>query len=148
MNKFRVLLVEDNNLDYEAFVRAFDKCGFACRLHRCLTGDETLEYLLKQGNDLPQLILLDLNLPGMDGRDVLKIIKEDQKLKIIPVVILTTSNKPSDIETCYNHGANSYLQKPVDFQRLLRIVSVLKDYWCDISVLPDLSRNRTGAHGP
>lgn len=80
--------------------------------------------------------MLDLSLPGTDGREVLKIIKSDLKLKKIPVVVLTTSNDIKDIEKCYELGANSYIQKPVGFEGFINAITKLKEYWFEISILP------------
>ena len=84
----------------------------------------------------PNIILLDLNLPGTDGKSVLHTIKGDRKLQKIPVIVLTTSNAEQDIERCYAAGANSYVQKPVDFEGFIRAVARLSDYWLEVSTLP------------
>ena len=82
------------------------------------------------------LILLDLNMPGLDGRKTLEIIKQNQALKKIPVVILTTSDDERDVKACYELGANTYVQKPVDFDGLIAAVKRLKQYWFEIALLP------------
>ena len=82
------------------------------------------------------MILLDLNLPGTDGRDVLAEIKRDEHLKLIPVVVLTTSSDERDIEKCYQAGANSYMKKPVDLGGFVSAIQRLKDYWFEIVILP------------
>ena len=80
--------------------------------------------------------MLDLNLPGTDGRQVLQKIKQDENMKLIPVVIFTTSNNPKDIEACYRQGVNSYMVKPMDFNRLKHSIQILIDYWFNTMILP------------
>jgi two-component system response regulator len=84
----------------------------------------------------PGIILLDLNMPGLDGRKTLEIIKRTQQLRSIPVVILTTSNDERDVQACYDLGANTYIQKPVDFDGLISAIKRLKEYWFEIALLP------------
>ena len=137
-----ILIVEDSPEDYDTTLRAFKKVGMKNKVIRFEMGDECLDYLFGRGEYegkkivLPGLIMLDLNLPGTDGRDVLKIIKSDLELKKIPVVVLTTSNDINDIEKCYLLGANSYIQKPVDFEGFINAITKLKEYWFEISILP------------
>ncbi len=137
-----ILIVEDSPEDYDSTLRAFKKVGMKNKVIRFEMGDECLDYLFGRGEYegkkivLPGLIMLDLNLPGTDGRDVLKIIKSDLELKKIPVVVLTTSNDINDIEKCYLLGANSYIQKPVDFEGFINAITKLKEYWFEISILP------------
>jgi len=138
-----LLIVEDNDDDYFATMRAFKKANLANPVRRCTNGDQALDYLLQRGEfsapeaaPRPSFILLDLNLPGTDGREVLRAIKANQDLLKIPVIVLTTSNAEQDIEQCYAVGANSYVQKPVDFEGFIRAVARLSDYWFNISILP------------
>jgi two-component system response regulator len=138
-----ILIVEDSPEDYEATVRAFRKSGMANSIRRCENGEEVLDYLYRRGvyvdsekSPRPGIILLDLNLPGMDGRDVLKIIKKDSDLKKIPTIVLTTSTDERDIEACYVNGANSYINKPVDLNGLMIAIQKLRDYWFEIVILP------------
>jgi two-component system response regulator len=142
-----ILIVEDSPEDYEATVRAFRKAGLANSIHRCENGDEALDYLLRRGiyadpekSPRPGIILLDLNLPGLDGREVLTVIKKDSDLKKIPTVVLTTSMDERDIEDCYVNGANSYIHKPVDLNGLMIAIQRLRDYWFEIVVLPKEER--------
>ena len=109
----------------------------------CVDGDEALAFLYRTGRyadpqsaPRPGLILLDLNLPGTDGREVLRKIKQDETLKLIPVVVFTTSNNPKDIEACYRQGVNSYIVKPMNFNRLKHSIEILIDYWFDATALP------------
>jgi CheY-like chemotaxis protein len=138
-----ILLVEDSPEDYETTVRALRKAGLANPLLHCADGDDTLDLLHQRGSHiasedtpLPGIILLDLNLPGTDGREVLAHIKCDDTLKWIPVIVLTTSADPRDIEACYQAGANSYLQKPVDFDGLMKAIQRLKDFWFEVVIWP------------
>lgn len=138
-----ILIVEDNDDDFFATMRAFKKTNFANPVQRCTNGDQALDYLFRRGEfsvpgkaPRPNIILLDLNLPGTDGREVLRAIKLDQDLLKIPVIVLTTSNAEPDIEQCYAAGANSYVQKPVDFEGFIRAIARLSDYWLNVSILP------------
>ncbi|MFT5468362.1 MAG: CheY-like chemotaxis protein [Verrucomicrobiales bacterium] len=138
-----ILIVEDSPEDYEATIRAFRKCGLANPLMHCSDGDEALDYLYRRGpfeepesSPVPSIILLDLNMPGTDGREVLSQVKQDDDLKTIPVIILTTSIENRDIESCYKAGANSYVQKPVQLQGFLEAIQRLSDYWFEIVVVP------------
>jgi CheY-like chemotaxis protein len=138
-----ILLVEDSPEDYEATVRAFKRSGLKNPIFRCEDGDNALDFLHRRGryenpaeSPRPGVILLDLNLPGTDGREVLTEIKQDDQLKQIPVIVLTTSNDARDVDSCYQAGANSYIQKPVDMEGFIRAIERLKGYWFEVVVLP------------
>ena len=138
-----ILLVEDSPEDYETTLRAFKKSGLKNPIFRCEDGDGALDFLFRRGRyadpeeaPRPGVILLDLNLPGTDGREVLSEIKSDEGLKNIPVIVLTTSNDDRDVEACYRAGANSYIQKPVDMDGFLRAIERLNGYWFEVVVLP------------
>ena len=138
-----ILLVEDNQDDYEATVRSLKKNHFMNPVHWCKNGQEALDYLFPQGEmvennqvKIPDLILLDLNMPGIDGRQVLRCIKDDAKLRSIPVVILTTSKDAQDIDACYQIGASTYIQKPVSFDGLTEAIRTMKEYWFGVAILP------------
>ena len=138
-----ILIVEDSPEDYETTLRAFKKSGLANPVFRCEDGDEALDYLFRRGayrdrekSPRPGIILLDLNLPGTDGREVLRAIKQDETLKTIPVIVLTTSTNEKDIEGCYAAGASSYLSKPVDLGGFMASIQRLTDYWFEIVILP------------
>lgn len=138
-----LLIVEDSDEDFYTTTRALKKSGLANNIHRCADGQEALDYLYRQGDytdaekfPLPNLILLDLNLPKVDGKQVLDKIKHDKKLRTIPVVVLTTSNDEKDIEDCYMNGVNSYMQKPVDLDKFMNSIQRLKDFWFEIVILP------------
>lgn len=138
-----ILLVEDSPEEYEATVRALKKAGLANPLYRCEDGDEALDFLFQRGAfadpttaPRPGIILLDLNLPGTDGREVLAEVKADEDLQLIPVIVLTTSTDERDIELCYRYGANSYVKKPVDLEGFLKAIQRLRDYWFEVVILP------------
>lgn len=138
-----ILIIEDSDEDYETTLRAFKKSNLANPVHRCENGEEGLDYLFQKNRysdpekaPRPGLILLDLNLPGTDGREVLAIIKQDVNLKKIPVIILTTSSYEQDIESCYLEGASSYIVKPVDMQGFVSAIQRLRDYWFEVVILP------------
>jgi two-component system, response regulator len=135
-----IMLVEDNQDDYEATCRAFQKANLANPIVWCKSGREALDLLKRQSNEpqhsRPGLILLDLNMPGIDGRKTLEIIKQDGALKQMPVIILTTSADERDIHDCYQAGANTYVQKPVSFDGLIEAIKRLKAYWFEIALLP------------
>jgi CheY-like chemotaxis protein len=138
-----ILIVEDSDDDYLATVRAFKKANLLNPVQRCTNGDQAIEYLFQRGEfsgpdkaPRPNIILLDLNLPGTDGKDVLRMIKADPNLQKIPVIVLTTSSAEQDIEQCYDAGANSYVQKPVDLVGFIQSVARLTDYWFNVSILP------------
>jgi len=138
-----ILVVEDSDDDFHATARAFKKSGLANPVERCTNGDQALDYLFRRGAytspasaPRPGIILLDLNLPATDGREVLRQIKLDAELHKIPVIVLTTSNAEQDIRRCYDCGANSYVQKPVDLQGFVLAMTRLKAYWFEVAVLP------------
>jgi two-component system, response regulator len=146
-NSQPILLVEDTPEDAEATLRAFKKAGMANPIFHCTDGDDALDYLRQQGKyadpakaPRPGMILLDLNMPGTDGREVLSEIKADEKLCQIPVIVLTTSADERDIQSCYRDGANSYIQKPVDMKGFLESIQRLVDYWYHIVLLPKTAR--------
>jgi CheY-like chemotaxis protein len=137
-----VLVVEDSAEDFTALGRAFRKHALANPVLRCEDGDQALDYLQGYGKrpawptTLPAIILLDLNMPGTDGRTVLHALKHDPQLNAIPVIIFTTSANSKDIEECYRLGANSYMTKPVGFAALEEKVQLIMRYWLESSELP------------
>lgn len=135
-----ILLVEDNEGDIELTREAFDDAKFRNNLHIAEDGEEALDYLFKrngkEGAKTPDIILLDLNLPGTDGRDVLEEIKKDHALKRIPVIILTSSNADKDVIESYELRANCYIVKPVDATKFIQVVRQVENFWVDIVCLP------------
>jgi CheY-like chemotaxis protein len=138
-----ILLVEDSPEDFETTQRAFRKAGLKNPIVLCADGDEALDYLHRRGRfadpalaPLPGIILLDLNLPGTDGRQVLEEVKSSPELRHIPVIVLTTSSDERDVAACYRAGANSYVQKPVDMDGFMRAIARLNDYWFEVVILP------------
>ncbi len=138
-----ILLVEDSPEDFEATERAFRKSGLKNPIHRCSDGDQALDYLYRRGayqdparSPRPGIILLDLNLPGTDGREVLEAVKKDDALRLIPVIVLTTSADERDVEACYLAGANSYIQKPVDLDGFMKAIEHLNGFWFEVVILP------------
>jgi len=140
-----VLLVEDSPGDVRLTREAFCEANPSINLHVACDGVEAMAFLRKQGPHAdaprPDLILLDLNLPKMDGREVLAHIKEDQDLKTIPTVILTTSEAEADIVTSYQLQANCYLSKPVQLDEFEAIVRSISDFWLTKVRLPQQAHN-------
>ena len=135
-----ILLVEDNPADVRLTVEALKESKIRNRLNVAENGMEAMAYLRREGKyadaTRPDLILLDLNLPLKDGREVLADIKADQDLKIIPIVILTTSKAEQDIVKTYNLHANCYVTKPVDLEQFITVVRAIEDFWLTIVKLP------------
>jgi two-component system response regulator len=136
-----ISIIEDNQDDYEAITRAFRTNGLKCSITWYDRAQKYLEYLQEIEQDLdnflsPSLIILDLNMPGFDGRKILELIKSSHKMQVVPVIILTTSTDDKDIERCYQSGANTYIQKPVNFEKMKKVCSTLEDYWFKVAVLP------------
>lgn len=136
----QILLVEDNPADARLTQEAIRDTEFRYQLHLAEDGEEAMEFLYQEGEfaDVPRpdLILLDLNLPGMDGREVLAEIKSDESLGSIPVVVLTTSTAQQDLLYSYGLRANSYVNKPIDRDRFNDMIKSVMEYWINISTLP------------
>ncbi|WP_425218154.1 response regulator [Tumidithrix helvetica] len=135
-----ILLVEDSPSDAELMIETFSDCRVLNHLHWVQDGVEAIQFLRRQGAYRevvrPDLILLDLNLPKKDGREVLAEIKADEDLKIIPVVVLTTSEAEEDILRSYNLHANCYMTKPVDLDRFIEVVRLIEGFWLVAVRLP------------
>jgi CheY-like chemotaxis protein len=135
-----ILLVEDNKGDIGLIEEIFEEAKTRNNLHIAEDGEEAMLYLHGEGKFLgsprPYIILLDLNLPKKDGREVLREIKEDSNLKNIPVVILTTSSAEKDIRRAYDLHANAYITKPLDFDQFIKVVESIESFWLEIVKLP------------
>ncbi len=139
-----ILLVEDDVVDVKTVRRAFSENGIANPLHVVGNGEEALGFLRNEGEysdkvkaPIPGIILLDLNMPVMGGLEFLKIVKGDEKLKRIPVIVLTTSKEDSDMIQSYNLSVAGYIVKPVEFEKFIEVVKTIKHYWniCELSQL-------------
>ena len=144
-NNKKILLVEDNPDDVDLTLRAFEKNNIINKIIVKRDGAKALDFFFgKEGavndqkNDLPIVILLDLKLPKINGIEVLKKLKADERTKLIPVVILTSSKEPCDLLSCYKLGCNSYIRKPVDFSQFMEMVKQLGLYWLLINEGPIL----------
>ena len=143
MANLHVLLVEDNPGDIRLTREAFIEADIQAKLSVVTDGESTIAFLEKKGayagEPLPDLILLDLNLPGWNGKEVLRKIKSEPGLLHIPVVVLTTSRSEQDIMECYQLHANCFISKPLDFEEFLRVIEKIKMFWLQTALLP--SRN-------
>lgn len=135
-------MIEDNPGDVRLTQEAFKEGKLTINMEVVMDGVEAIKYLKKEeqyaGSITPDLILLDLNLPKRDGREVLEEIKSDNNLKRIPVVILTTSNAEQDILKSYNLHVNCYINKPVDFDKFFDIIQKIEDFWLTTAILPTM----------
>lgn len=140
--KVDILLIEDNEGDVILTTTAFSEGKIPNTVHACGTGEEGMEFLRREGRfadaPRPDLVLLDLNLPEMSGQDVLHAIKEDEELREIPVVIMTSSNAERDIVQSYRLHANSYVVKPVGMDELLEITNTIEAFWFKVVKTPKL----------
>ena len=142
-NMLRIVVADDDADDRMLIEEALEESSLANPVDFCVDGIDLLEYLRREGkwaefrgDPLPGLILLDLNMPRMDGRTALTEIKGDPNLRRIPVVVLTTSKAEEDIVKTYDLGVNSFISKPVTFEGLATVVTTLKQYWLEIVALP------------
>jgi CheY-like chemotaxis protein len=135
-----ILLVEDNEGDVRLTREALKEGRIRNRLHVVNDGEQALQFLQRKGSHVdaprPDLILLDLNLPRLDGREVLAAIKHDRNLKLIPVVVLTSSRTEQDLLRAYDLHANCFITKPVEFEQFIDVVRSIEDFWLTIVVLP------------
>jgi CheY-like chemotaxis protein len=136
----KMLMAEDDAEDQLLMRKAFARSSMVSMLSIVNDGEELLDFLYRRGPHVgacrPDIILLDLNMPRMDGREALRRIKADPDLRTIPVIVLTTSSADDDVVRSYNLGVNSYIEKPVNFERLVEIVTELEKYWFDVVRLP------------
>jgi two-component system, chemotaxis family, response regulator Rcp1 len=135
-----ILLVEDNPAEIRLTIEGLKEARIANRLHSATNGDEALDFLYRRGvhksAPRPDLILLDLNLPGVDGRAVLRQIKEDPELKVTPIVIITSSEAESDIVKAYESHANCFISKPIDFAGFTQVIKSIENFWFTVVRLP------------
>ena len=138
MQQIHILVVDDNEGDILLTREALDDAQFINKVSIANDGVEALRFLKKQAGsgDMPDLILLDINLPKMDGTELLGIIKADPELRRIPVIMLTTSSAEKDILASYDNYANCYITKPVDLDRFMDVVRTIEDFWISIVKLP------------
>jgi two-component system response regulator len=142
-NSHAILLVEDNPADIQITRRALRDSALPIELIVVRDGQEAVDYLLKKGSHAatanwrkPDLILLDLNLPRLPGRDVLQLVRSTPQLRLVPVVILSTSKRQEEVADLYALGANTYIEKPQDFNRFVEVLGVIQRYWLDTALLP------------
>lgn len=142
-----ILLVEDNDDDVFLTRKAFEKQKVMNNLHVAGDGVEAMAFLRKEGEyaeaETPDIILLDLNLPRMDGKEVLAALREDERLSRIPVVVLTSSAAEEDIVQSYDLNANAYLTKPVDFQGFVEVIESFEDFWLSFVKIPQNDERTT-----
>ncbi len=143
VNRIVLVMVDDDEDDCLLVEAALYEAYLKCDFHCVKDGLQMLDYLNRRGpyngsdsSPRPDLILLDLNLPRMSGREVLQKLKADQRFRSIPVIILTTSSQEEDIAFCYDAGANTYIIKEPSFAGLLAAIKVVKEYWLDTATLP------------
>lgn len=143
-NKAKILLVEDNEGDILLTKEAFSEADLSNEISVVKDGQQAIKYLNKEAGfeneKTPDIILLDLNIPKINGLDVLKIIKSDPFLKMIPVIILSTSNSEKDILQSYERHANCYLTKPVNFSNFTMLIQMVTDFWMSVVQLPKPAR--------
>ena len=141
----RILLIEDNQMDIDLTLDAFRIVRLENEIHVCRNGQEALDYLFGEGeyadrttHPIPDLVLLDLKMPGIDGHEVLAKVKQCPVLRRIPVIVLTSSNEEGDRILSYDSGANSYLVKPINFEGFLELARRVGEYWLAINIKPPL----------
>ena len=137
MTDMDILVIEDNPADVRLVREALAEGGVPAELHWAPTGEEALDFLRRRGEHAgrrtPDLVLLDLNLPGLHGQEVLSEIKRDPELRHIPVVVLTSSTEPSDLQRAYDAGTNAYIAKPTEFAQFLSAMKHVCEFWININ---------------
>jgi two-component system response regulator len=124
----KIMIIEDNEQDYNMLVRAFKEVGIENPVVYHNNGDTALEHLQEKKSEMPEYIFLDLNMPGIDGRDVLRKIKGHDRLSKITIIVMTSSNKKSDIEDCYDNGADNYIMKPMGFEGYINEAKMIRSF--------------------
>ena len=135
-NRKKIILVEDNLDDVRLTKLAFENLDIPAEFVHCANGEELLTFLKEEPLININYILLDLNMPKLNGFDVLSSFQQDEELKKLPVIVFTTSSNPSDIRKCYDTGANAYVVKPFDFTDLERSISAISNFWGEVNVKP------------
>ena len=139
-NLAEILLVEDNEGDIELTKEAFEDAKFRNNLHIAEDGEQALDFLFKRNGyedvPTPDIVLLDLNLPGTSGKEVLETVKAEAELKRIPVIVLTSSEADSDVQASYDLNANCYIVKPVNARKFMKVIQDIENFWVDIVCLP------------
>jgi CheY-like chemotaxis protein len=138
VNAPAILLVEDNPMDLDLTLRAFAKKKFVNQVHVARDGEEALAFFPRweAGEAWPAVILLDINLPKIGGLEVLRQLKAHERFRRIPVVVLTSSREDKDLRTAYDLGVNSYIEKPVSFQKFMEVADQIELYWCVLNERP------------
>ena len=133
-----ILLVEDNPMDLDLTLRAFNKKKFSNQVHIARDGEEALAFIPRweAGEALPAVILLDINLPKVNGLEVVRQLKAHERFRRIPVVVLTSSREDKDLKTAYDLGVNSYIEKPVSFNKFMEVAEQIELYWCVLNERP------------
>jgi len=141
LKTLNILLIEDNEGDILLTKKAFERGSFDSQVFVARNGKEGLEFLNKKPPfekvPTPNIVLLDLNMPEINGHELLKTIKKDKRLRSIPVIILSTSGAEADISTAYELQASSYIRKPVDFQEFADLIQKIQEYWANIVLYPN-----------
>lgn len=139
LSRRAILLVEDNPVDVDLTLRAFKRRNLVNPVEIARDGEEALDWLQRwqDGEELPLVVLLDLKLPRVDGLDVLRRLRANDVSKNLPVVVLTSSNVESDIRAAYDSGANSYIVKPVNFEKFIDVATQIELYWCVLNEPPE-----------
>lgn len=133
-----ILLVEDNPVDVDLTLRAFASRKFSNTVHVARDGEEALAWMARweAGEPVPAVILLDLKMPRVSGLEVLRALKSRPQFRVIPVVVLTSSSEDADVRTAYELGANSYIVKPVNFDKFMEVAAQIELYWCVLNKVP------------
>ncbi len=131
--KLEILHIDDNRGDLLLTKQAFERANVDCNISFAVDGEQGLNYLYRKGNfsnaKRPDIILLDLNMPILNGKELLRIVKNDDSLKSIPIIILTTSTSDLDVQYCYENHANAYVKKAVDFKNFFQSIRSISDFW-------------------
>ena len=145
LNPFKLFLVEDNPADVDLTRLALEENRLMFHLEVAYDGEEAIQYL-KQFDDpsrtLPDLIILDLNVPKINGLEILKLVKSNERTQSIPVIMLTTSGAHSDMVDCYKNYANCYITKPLDFEEFIEVIREIKAFWLSVANLPNKTYDR------